>query len=316
MIKTLVLGAIAALLSLFGEVILGWAMELLSKISNYSLNIGDTIDSFTVDGDLISTLSGLMFNVGMAFLLLNFVYRGLQTYILYTDGDPDADPIGFLTLYCKAVVVICTYDYIFQMFSDGVDSLIGSVLNIIKRKLNTNLTVDSVVTSLFSLDENNIKGGLMGGILGIVFGIIAIIVCFRALKTGFELLLLNIGMPIAAMGLLNQDKGIFKGYFMSICKGFATLLISIGCAQLGCSVMLAASDSIVTSTIDGLIGIIIGIVILAVALTAPRLLSEFMAPSGGGQGMMMKMYYASSMASRVNAGMHHTASRIREFFIR
>ena len=82
MIKTLVLGAIAALLSLFGEVILGWAMELLSKISNYSLNIGDTIDSFTVDGDLISTLSGLMFNVGMAFLLLNFVYRGLQTYIL------------------------------------------------------------------------------------------------------------------------------------------------------------------------------------------------------------------------------------------
>lgn len=302
LIGTLIFAAVASLISLVGSALLAFAVEALTVIGDYTLNISDTIDSYSINGDLTESLSTVLFTVGIAFLTVNFLWKGFQTYILYTDGDPEGDPIGMLTLYCKALTLICTFDTIFQLFVEGTNSLIDSLNTIIKDATNTNVTIDDMISTLFSLDENNVKTGLVSGILGIVFGVISIIVFFGCLKNGIELFIMRIGLPIASVGLINQDKGIFKNYFMSICKAFVSIIIKIVCCQLGYSIMLASTDlsTLLNGTVAGIMGIILGIVLLIVALTAPKLLGEFMVPSGG-QSMMMKAYYTSAMVSRAKS---------------
>lgn len=301
MITSLVLSAIATLISLIGTAIMTFAVEALTAIPDYTLDIENVINGYSVNGNLTSLIYNTMSAAGFALLTLGFAWKGFQTYILYTDGDPEADPLQLLTLYCKGVAVIFGFDIILKKFIEGLNKVIDDLLTIIKNNTNTNTTIDDMVDALFSLDENNVKSGLISGIMGIIFGIIAIVVFFTCLKNGIELYILKVGLPLAVIGLLNQDKGVFKGYFMSLSKALVTILVKIVCCQLGYSIMMAATDTsiILNATIDSIMGMILGIIILLVALTAPKLLGEFMVPSGGGQGFMMKAYYTSSMVSRV-----------------
>lgn len=54
--------------------------------------------------------------------------------------------------------------------------------------------------------------GLVTAISGMVFVIVYFILYFQFLMRGLEILILRVGIPLACVGLLDNDKGVFKAY--------------------------------------------------------------------------------------------------------
>ena len=52
--------------------------------------------------------------------------------------------------------------------------------------------------------------GLVTAIFGLVFVIVYFILYFQFLMRGLEILILRVGMPLACVGLIDNDKGVFK----------------------------------------------------------------------------------------------------------
>ena len=50
----------------------------------------------------------------------------------------------------------------------------------------------------------------MTAIFGLVFVIVYFILYFQFLMRGLEILILRVGMPLACVGLIDNDKGVFK----------------------------------------------------------------------------------------------------------
>ena len=99
------------------------------------------------------------------------------------------------------------------------------------------------------------------------------------LGQGVELLIFRLGIPFAVVGLVNSDGGAWKPYIQMLFKQAATILVQYFCIVIGTYV-------ISTLTITG---IVVGIAFEVTAFTAPRLLAQFMPPSGG-SGLAQKAH--------------------------
>jgi len=245
-----------------------------------------------------SGLSTIFMSVGISLLTLGFIKKGFETYILYTDGDPDSDPIQLFTLLCKAIAVLCGFDAIYKWLAYIVTKLTTDSLTAIRVATGTDFI--SIVDTLKCADNGT---NIMLTVLGIIFGVLYFILYFSVIKNSVEIFVLKIGLPIACIGLLHADKGIFKNYMMSLMKAFVTILVKIILTQIGFSMVLVGGA--ISNKLDGDIftnglALIIGIVCISLALSSPKLLAElFMIPSGGGSGIAGKAYHITSLVSRI-----------------
>jgi hypothetical protein len=88
---------------------------------------------------------------------------------------------------------------------------------------------------------------------------------------GLEMLILRVGVPIACVGLLDNDSGVFKNYLTTFFKSMLTIVVQVALAKLGVGLMLNMH-------------VFWGVACMILALKTPRFLSEFVVPSGGGGG--------------------------------
>lgn len=292
---TLVITAMICLLGSFiVPIVMSQLANKLAELSAYSLSVDSWIESAT-SSTVMTDISNVFTNIGISLLSVLFILKGYQTYMLYTDGDAESDPIGMMTLYIKGLVVAICGNTILSWFIDIVTDLTTTALKKINESLGTDYQWDGLVdyfTNNFS--EASLSTMLFSFIAVVIFCIFFWIIYFKCLKTGLQFAILKIAMPICAIGLVNSDKGIFKSYVMSLSKAMVTIMIQIILTQLGFSVLMACYKY---DNLD--IGTFIGIICLAAASSTPSLLQEFLVPSQGGGNIMMKAYYTSSMAKSV-----------------
>ena len=66
--------------------------------------------------DLFQSLFDIVFGFGVSLIVLKFLKKGFETYVLWSDGDADEEPIAILTNFFKAMAVaICfptMYDWL------------------------------------------------------------------------------------------------------------------------------------------------------------------------------------------------------------
>lgn len=60
--------------------------------------------------DVFSIFSGL----GISLIVLKFLKKGFETYILWTEGDADADPLLLLTNFFKALAVAVSFPVLYE----------------------------------------------------------------------------------------------------------------------------------------------------------------------------------------------------------
>lgn len=125
--------------------------------------------------------------------------------------------------------------------------------------------------------------GLVTAILGLVFVISYFMLYFQFLMRGLEILILRVGLPLACVGLLDNDKGIFKNYVMKFLQSMISVVVQVALCKLGVGLML---------NLGGNMNIFWGTACIVLAIRTPRFLAEFMVPSGGSGGVVNNVYHS------------------------
>lgn len=153
--------------------------------------------------DLFEALFDIVFGFGVSLIILKFLKKGFETYVLWSDGDADEEPIALLTNFFKAMAVAVCFPTMYGWLAGIVEEMSDKMLEAIG--LATAYDWAGWVSGISTL-------GLVTAIFGLVFVIVYFILYFQFLMRGLEILILRVGMPLACVGLIDNDKGVFKGH--------------------------------------------------------------------------------------------------------
>lgn len=223
--------------------------------------------------DYLTTITGVNFfelltqaayGIGFSLIILKFLKKAFDVYVLWTDGDPDADPLLLLTNFVRAIATALVFQWLYGIFTDVFDDVLDMFLDAV----NANTSNYTVWVNMMA------GGGIVPSIAALIFIICWLILFFSFMARGVEMMVMRAGVPIACAGLLDNDKGVFKAYFNQFVKAFATTVIQIILCKIGLHLMLGATAATAAN-------IFWGIACMIAALSMPKILREFLLPTGG-----------------------------------
>ena len=218
-------------------------------------NFGISVLSF----DNIKTV---ITSFALCLIILKFLKKGFDIYILWTEGESDTPPLTFIVYFVRAMVVVISTTVLWDWVIDIAKSFGSSLLNAMSFQNTFTLTTAIV---------NYATGGIFNAIVGLVAIILFFILYIQFIMRGFEIWILKLGFPIACVGLVQADGGAFKSYFEKILKSMITVIVQIILCKL--ALLLIASSQFIYM-IDAII----------LAIKTPKFLQDIMLVSGGGFG--------------------------------
>lgn len=269
------------------------AFPIADVLFSQLINIVFWVENHISDGSIFentimeSTKSEIFFDklfeittsFGIALIIFKFLKKTFDTYILGSDGDCTTSIENTLIGFCKGLVIIFTFNWGYSIFVNiSVDF--------------TNKMLDAIglvtVTSLMEIFEQFFLGGGIFMLLGLlVFFICYLILIFQFIKRGLEMLILRLGIPIACVGLIDSDNGVFAPYIKLFIQNSVTVIIQLAMIKLGFGV-----------TANG--NIFFGIGAMIMGIKTPQFLQQFMIGVGGGGINMMTINQTASMLSRIS----------------
>lgn len=215
-----------------------------------------------------------VFMVAYWLLVLKFVWKGFDIYMLGGTGDEDSDPMVLFINFIKALVISLCFGVIFEAFMN----IAFDFFSRIKEQLVVQVDLPSTIGELLQLYLTSLVMLMML----IVYLIMAIVLTVQFMKHTLELVILRIGISFAASGLLDSDQGVFKPYIKKFFQVTWTILLQAICFRL--SLMALANANLLPA-----------IMALTMAFTAPQFLSEFIMANQGGSGKLQQAIYSISI---------------------
>lgn len=223
---------------------------------------------------MVEILFEILLGFGVSLIILKFLKKGFECYVMWTDGDPDSEPTNLILRFIQAIVVAICFPTLYSWLADITENLSNDLLAGIG--ISTNYDWQIWVTGLSS-------AGIITAIFGLVFIICYFLLHFQFLMRGLEIMILRVGLPLACTGLLDNDKGVFKSYIMKFFQSAITVIIQISLCKLGVGMMMNIGLNK---------NLFWGIACMALAIKTPRFLSEFMLPIGGvGNSVVNNLYH-------------------------
>lgn len=233
-------------------------------------------DLFGID---IAPVTFTVFKIAYWFLLLKFVWKGFDIYILGGTGDEDADPMVLFFNFIKAVAIALCFGVIFNAFMN----IASQTLNDIISSLTFNNLHYDMGVQLAEL--------LLGPVLSIVmllllviYIILIIVLNIKFMIYVLQMLILRVGISFAVSGLLDSDQGVFKPYVKKFFQLAFSVILQVVFFKL--SLLGLANQNILAS-----------IIAVSMAITAPQFLSEFIMTSQGGGKLQQAIYSISILRS-------------------
>jgi len=258
LIVALLNGAIAYIDGLMEGIV-----PLALNAEQYMTNISGT--------SFVEGLTEVIFGFGVSLIILKFVKKGFDTYVLWNGSDADEEPYYLVINFIKALAVAICFPVIYGWMSDIVTDMSSQILRVIGE--GTEYTWTAWVNGISSL-------GIVTAIFGLIFIICYFILYFQFLMRGLEMLILRVGVPIACVGLLDNDSGVFKNYLSTFFKSLLSVIVQIALAKLGIGLMLNMH-------------VFWGVACMVLAIKTPKFLSEFVMPTGGGgSGVVNNVYHS------------------------
>jgi len=239
-------------------------VDICLKAETYMASLSGT--------DWFSTVYSVLFSFGVSLIVLKFLKKGFETYVLWTEGDPDADPILLLTNFIKAMFVAIAFPTMYGWMVTIVIDLNDKLLKAIG--LGTDMSLAILTSAIESL-------GIFTAIVSLVWFIMFCILYIQFLARGLEMIVLRLGVPIACVGLLDSDKGIFGAYIKKFFQSLTTIVVQISLAKLSIALMVNQH-------------LFWGIACILMAMRTPKFLQEFMLVTGSGSGGFSNKVYHTS----------------------
>lgn len=225
-------------------------------------------------GSMVDDLFQIMLGFGVSLIILKFLKKGFECYVMWTDGDPDSEPIQLIIRFVQAIAVAVCFPVMYGWLANITENLTNQLITAIGA--STHYDWQAWVNGLSS-------SGLVTAIFGLIFVICYFILYFQFLMRGVEIMILRIGLPLACTGLLDNDKGVFKTYLTKFFQSTVAVMVQISLCKLGVGMMMNVGLNL---------NIFWGIACLVLAIKTPRFLSEFMVPAGGGGSMVNNIYHS------------------------
>ena len=220
--------------------------------------------------NITEELFNVLFGFGVSLIVLKFLKKGFETYVTWTDGDADEEPLSLLTNFFKAMAVAVCFPTIYGWLGQIVEEMTDQLLAAIGTA--TSYDWAASVSGISSL-------GLVTAIFGLVFIICYFILYFQFLMRGLEIMILRIGVPMACVGLLDNDRGVFKAYSQKFIQSTLAVVVQISLAKLGVGLMLNMH-------------VFWGVACMILAIRTPKFLGEFLITMGGGGGAVNNVYHS------------------------
>lgn len=211
------------------------------------------------------SLFNVFFGFGISLIVLKFIKKGFDTYILWVEGDADADPLLMLTNFFRALAVAISFPTIYGWLAEIVEDLANYVI----AAINTDIFEGSLINNITMLVSHLSGAGLFEAVATLVWFVMFLILSLKLIKQGLELMILRIGVPLACAGLMDADKGMFKPYSQKFFQCAVTIVVQIGLSKMALGLLISNNP-------------LWGIAALSTALSTPRFLQEFMISAGGG----------------------------------
>lgn len=218
--------------------------------------------------DGISEIFEIFFGFGVSLIVLKFLKKGFEQYILWTEGDADSDPLILLTGFFKALAIAVSFPTLYGWLAEIIEELTDQLINSISNGMETDFT--SVITGISS-------AGLFTAIVSLIFFICLFLLYLQFLSRGLEIFILRVGLPLACVGLMDSDNGVFRTYIQKFFQSTLAVLVQIVLAKMGVALMLNTH-------------VFWGLAALLLALRTPRFLQEFIIVSGGHGGGIGTVY--------------------------
>ena len=248
--------------------------QMLTGLVPMTLN-ADQYMTAAAGGNMVSVLFDILLGFGVSLIILKFLKKGFECYVMWTDGDPDAEPTGLVIRFIEAIAVAVCFPVMYGWLADITQSLTDDLMAAIGN--STNYDWQSWVNGIGSL-------GLVTAIFGLVFVICYFVLYFQFLMRGLEIMILRIGLPLACVGLLDNDKGVFKTYINKFFQSTLAVVVQICLCKLGVGMIMNIGINM---------NVFWGIACIVLAIKTPRFLSEFMVPAGGGgAGVINNIYHS------------------------
>lgn len=280
-------------------------LDLIGKGINWFLKdlISESIELFaTVLANIMGTSikvlemplvkNGIFYAQALAFtiLVVKVMNEAFQTYILYQNGDPDADPSGLLIRTAQAVAVIASSHWIIvQIFT------FGSKVALDVARLGTGQTGAADWGTI--IGTIIVTNGIAILIVGAILLICLLIVAFQATIRGAELALMAVVGPILALNITSNNRNVWSSYF----KQLLILCVS----QALQIFMLEGAFALVLSDIFAEpSGILLVLGWIWVAIKTPKFLQQFAHSTGftgavgGGAKQAGSMYFMRKMMAK------------------
>jgi len=221
--------------------------------------------------NITEELFNILFGFGVSLIVLKFLKKGFETYVTWTDGDADEEPLSLLTNFFKAMAVAICFPTIYGWLGQIVEEMTSQLLAAIGASTSYNWS--AWVSGISS-------AGLVTAIFGLVFIICYFILYFQFLMRGLEIMILRIGVPLACVGLLDNDRGVFKAYSQKFIQSTLAVVVQISLSKLGVGLMLNMH-------------VFWGVACMILAIRTPKFLGDFLITTGGGGGGAVNNVYHS-----------------------
>lgn len=232
-------------------------------------------------GSMVDALFDIVLGFGVSLIILKFLKKGFECYVMWTDGDPDTEPVSIVVRFVQAVAVAACFPILYDWMARATEGLINELMAAIGAA--TNYDWQAWVNGISSM-------GLVTAIFGLIFVICYFMLYFQFLMRGLEIMILRIGMPMACVGLLDNDKGIFKTYINKFFQSTLTVLIQICLCKLGVGMMLNVGINM---------NVFWGLACMVLAIKTPAFLRDFLVPTGGSGGMINNVYHSVRLVGMV-----------------
>lgn len=263
-------------------ILYGWvfdAMEGLIDVFSFAtndvINISLHIEKQTpmtsgiVSADAIEKALFSVYLVMLGLLAIKLVWKGYKIYVLELDGDADISPLNLLKNAVFALCVAIAFPIVYEV----VTELVVIVGNKFFEPFSV-FTEANYLESLKGALSDIISRHLIFFILTVVYLVVSIILWIKMVMQGFELLIFRLGVPLAVVGLIDSDGGLWKSYIQQFIRQMATILVQGFCIKLSIAISLNATGG----------SLVCGIALLILSFKMPKMISSMLVSGGGGGG--------------------------------
>ena len=248
-------------------------------------NMFDSAVSAIITSGTIGDLYNFIYLFVTTLVILKFLYKGFNIYILWRDGDADSSPQDMVVGAAEAAVVMVGFPFLYNIMANVTSWFANGIMTTFGLADSEEFPFSSFVSSVLTGQS------IFLVIMALIYIVMALLLCVKLIQRGFELLVLRLGVPFACMGLVDSDLGIFTSYMQTFFKTLITSVIQITLLSLSLRVMLSMT----------FINLVCAIALITTAFSTPTLMQQVLIPTGRGGGVINKIY-TGSMAVRAFRG--------------